>query len=117
MLGLNRIAWIREESVDTDAIMVIMRLIPRLFGTLVSGPPPERLYDTVLECLDCSAGRHVVIPKLRKKAYLGTKALLYLSIQHKCVGNESDKAVLFCDKRTCRGLELRAGETLAQYNM
>ena len=55
--------------------------------------PLKRLYGTVLECFDRSSGRHVVIPKLRNKAYLSAKALLHLTIRRKCIGDDSDKTV------------------------
>ena len=47
----------------------------------------------VLECLDRSSRRLVVIPKLRHKAYLSAKAFFHFAIQHKCVSNKSDKMV------------------------
>ena len=35
----------------------------------------------------------MVILKLRNKAYLSDKALLYLAIQRECISDESDEAV------------------------
>jgi len=35
----------------------------------------------------------MVIPKLRDKAYLSSKTLFHLTIQRKCIGDESNRAV------------------------
>ena len=79
---------------DANVVMAIMRLIPEVvWHAGIRTIPLERPYDTVLECLDRSSGRPVVIPKLRNKAYLSTKALLHLVIQRDRIGDESDKAV------------------------
>jgi len=83
-----------EMSTDSDVIMAIMRFIPEVvWHAEIKTTPLERLYDAVLECFDRPSGRPVVIPKLRNKAYLSDRALLHLAIRHKCVGDESDKAM------------------------
>jgi len=88
------IVWMFEKSMDADVIMAIMRFIPEVvWHTDIQTTPLEKLYDTVLECFDCSTERLLVIPKLRNKAYLSAKALLHLAIQRKCVGNKSDEGV------------------------
>lgn len=94
LLDSGCIAWMLEVSMDANVIMDIMRFIPEV--VLYAGirtAPLERLYGMVLECLDRSSGRLVVIPKLRDKAYPSTKALFHFTIQHKCVSNKSDKMV------------------------
>jgi len=78
---------------DTDVIMRILRFIPEVvWHADIRTTPLERLYDTLFECFDHSSGHPVVIPKLRNKAYLGAKALLHLTIQRKCIGNENGDA-------------------------
>jgi hypothetical protein len=94
MLDSNCIAWMFEMSLDADVIMAIMKFIPDVvWHAGIRTTPLERLYGMVVECFDFSNGRPVVIPKLRKKAYLSAKALLHLAIQRKCIGNESDVAI------------------------
>jgi len=94
VLDSNCIAWMFEMSMDTDVIMAIMRFIPEVVWYAgIWTTPPERLYDTILECFDRSSGRPVVIPIFRNKAYLSAKALLHLAIQRKCIGHESGRAV------------------------
>ena len=84
-------------EMDAAATTAITKFIPEVvWHAGIRTAPLERLYDTVLECFDGSSGRPVATPKLRDQAYLGAKALLHLAIQRKCVGNESDKAMLEC---------------------
>ena len=95
VLDSNCIAWLFEMSMNAAAITAIMRFIPEIIWHAgIRTTPLERLYDTVIECLDDSLGHLVVIPELRNKAYLSAKALLHLVIQRKCMGNESDRAAL-----------------------
>ena len=94
VLDSNCIAWMFQMSIDLDVIMAIMRFIPEVvWHAGIRTIPLERLYDTVLECCDLSSGHPVVISKLRDKAYLSAKALVHLTIQRKCIGDESDEAV------------------------
>jgi len=94
VLDSNCIAWMFEMSMDADVIMAIMRFIPEVvWHDGIQVTPLERLYDTVLKCFNRSSGHPVVIPRLRNKAYLSAKALLHLTIQRKCIGDESDKAM------------------------
>ena len=95
VLDSNCIAWLFEMSMDAAATVAIIKLIPEVvWHAGIRTAPLERLYDTVLECFDGSSGRPVVVPKLRNRAYLSAKALLHLTIQRKCIGNESDRAML-----------------------
>ena len=92
-LDSNCIAWMYEMSMDDDVILNIMRFIPEVvWHDGIRTTPLERLYGTVLECFDHSSTPPVVIPRLRNKAYLSSKAFLHLAIQRKCIGNESDNA-------------------------
>jgi hypothetical protein len=94
VLDSNCIAWLFDMSMDADVIMALMRFIPEVvWHAGIRSIPLQKLYDTVLECFDSSVGRHVVIPKLKNKAYLSAKALLHLAIQRQCIGDESDKAI------------------------
>ena len=94
VLDSKCITWMFDTSMDGDAAMAIMRFIPELvWHDGIRTTPLERIYDTVLDRFDRSAGRLVLIPKLRDVTYLGAKALLHLAIQRKCIGNESDKAI------------------------
>ena len=94
VLDSNCIAWMFEMSMDADVILAIMKFIPEVvWHSDIKTIPLERLYETVLDCFDRSSGNYAVIPKLRTKAYLSAKALLHLTIQRKCIGNESDKEV------------------------
>ena len=102
------IAWMFEMSADTEVVMAIMRFIPEVFWHAdIQTIPLERLYDTVLECLDRSAGRPLVIPKLKNKAYLGAKALLHVAIQRECL-NDGPNATM-CE-RWCRVMNARHPE-------
>ena len=93
VLDSNCIALMFEMSIDADVIMAIMKFIPEVvWHAGIREIPLERLYDTVVECLDRSSGHPVVIPEFRNKAYLSAKALLHLAIQRKCIGDKSDKA-------------------------
>ena len=106
VLDSNCIAWMFEMSTDADFIMAIMKFIPEIIWHAgVRTTPLEKLYDTLVDCFDRSSGRRVVIPKLREKAYLSARAILHLSIQRKCVGNESDKAAFksISEKHTIMG--------------
>ena len=81
-------------SMDAGVIMAIMRFIPEVVWHVgIRTIPLECLYDTLLKCFDRSSARPMVIPKLRNKAYLSAKALLHLTIQRKCIGDDSDKMV------------------------
>jgi len=94
MLDSKCIAWMFDRSMDADAIMTIMRFIPDVVWYAgIRTTPLERLYDTVVECIDRSSGSPVVVPKLRNKVYLSAKAFLHVAIQSKCIGGERDKAV------------------------
>ncbi|KAF9649519.1 hypothetical protein BDM02DRAFT_3128351 [Thelephora ganbajun] len=94
VLDSNCIAWMFHMSIDADVILAMMRFIPEVvWHAGIKTTPLEGLYDTVLECFDRSTGHPVVIPKLKNKAYLGAKALLHLTIQRKCISDESDMAV------------------------
>ena len=91
VLDSNCIAWMFEMSRDMDAIMAILRFIPEVvWHAGIRTTPLERLYDTLVECIDRSSGHPKVIPRLKDKAYLAAKALLHLAIQRKCIGNEYD---------------------------
>ena len=93
VLDSNCIALMFEMSMDADVIMAIMRFIPEVvWHTGIRKIPFERLYDSVVDCLDQSSGYPVVIPELRNRAYLGAKALLHLAIQRQCICDKSDKA-------------------------
>ena len=92
VLDSNCIAWMFKMSLDWDVIMAIMEFIPDVvWHAGIRTTPLERLYDTVLECFSFSDGRPVILPKLKKKAYVSAKALLHLAIQRRCAGDESDK--------------------------
>ena len=94
VLDSNCVAWMFKMSMDSDVIMAIMKYIPDVvWHAGIRTTPLERLYDTVLECFDFSNERPVVIPKLKKKAYVSAKALLHLAIQRRCAGDESEKAL------------------------
>jgi hypothetical protein len=91
MLDSQCIAWMFKMSMDTDAVMAILRFIPEVVWYAgIYTPPLERLYDTLVECFDRSSGYPIVIPKLKDKAYLAAKAFLHLTIQRKCIGDERD---------------------------
>jgi len=95
VLDSKCITWMFNTSLDADVTMAIMRFIPEVvWHAGIRTTPLERIYDTVLERFDRSSGRPVVVPKLKEVTYLSAKALLHLAIQRKCIGNESDKAVL-----------------------
>ena len=84
-----------EKSMDADVFTAIMRFIPRAAcHTGIQTISLERLYNTVLQCFDHSTGHPQVISKFRDKAYLSAKALLYLAIQRKRIGDKSDEAFL-----------------------
>ena len=92
VLDANCIAWMFEVSTDADVTLDIIKFITEvIWHPGIQNTPVERLYDTVVECFDCSSDRPVVIPKLREKAYLSAKALLHVAVQRKCMGNESDE--------------------------
>ena len=94
ILDYNCIAWMFEMSVDSDFVTAIMRFIPEVvWHAGIRTPPLDRAYDTLLGCFDHSSGRPVVIPKLRDKAYLSAKAVLHLTIQRKCIDDESYEVV------------------------
>ena len=94
VLDSNCVAWMFEMSTDPDTILHIMKFIPEIiWHDGIHATPLEKLYDTVLECFDHSSQRPILIPKFKNKAYLSAKALIHLSIQRKCIGNESDTAV------------------------
>ena len=94
VLDSNCIAWMFEMSTDPDTILDIMKFIPEIiWHDGIWTTPLEKLYDTVLECFDCSSGSPVLLPKFRKKAYLSAKALLHLFIQRKCMGHEHEVQV------------------------
>jgi len=89
------IARMFDMSMDADALMTIMRFIPEVvWHAGIRTTPLERLYDTVVECIDRSSGSPVVIPQLENKVYLSAKAFLHVAIQRKCVGDRRDEAVL-----------------------
>ena len=94
VLDSNCIARLFQMSTDADVSMAIMRFIPEVvWHPGIRTTPLERLYDTALECFDSSSGHPVVVTKLRDKVYFSAKALVHLTIQRKCIGNESDEAV------------------------
>ena len=94
VLDTNCITWMFDMSMDMDVIMAIMRFIPEVvWHDGIRNAPLERVYDMILERVDRSSGRPVIIPKLRNMTYLSAKAFLHLTIQRKCISNESDVAV------------------------
>jgi hypothetical protein len=108
VLDSDCIAWMYEMSMDTDVIMAILRFIPEIvWHAGIRTTPLERLYDTLVECFDRSSGHPKVIPKLKDKAYLAAKALLHLTVQRKCIGDDRgaealkstfDRHLLMCPK-------------------
>ena len=81
-------------STDADVTLTITKFIPEIvWHAGIRTIPLKSLYDLVLECFDSSSGRLVVIPKLRNEAYFGARALLHLTIQRKCIGDGSDRAL------------------------
>lgn len=94
ILDSNCIAWMFKKSVDEDVVQEIMKFIPEVvWHQGIQTTPLEKLYDTVLDCLDCSIDHPVVIYKFQKKAYLTAKAFVHLAIQRKCIDGGSDRAV------------------------
>ena len=94
VLDSNCIAWMFEMSTDPDVVLDIIKFIPEItWHNGIRTVPLEKLYDTIVECLDHSSGHPVVIPKSRNKAYFSAKALVHLAIQRKCMGDESDTAM------------------------
>ena len=82
------VAWLIQKSRDAEVIMAIMRLIPDIvWHTGIEITPLQRLYDTLLECLDRSSN---VTPKLREKAYFSAKALVHLAVQRKDIESDRD---------------------------
>ena len=93
VLDSNCIAWMFKMTMDSEVILDIIKFIPEIiWHNGIQTTPLEKLYDTVVECLDNASGSPVVIPKFRNKAYLSAQALVHLGIQRKCTGNESDMA-------------------------
>jgi len=91
VLDSDCIAWMFKMSTDADVIKAIIRFIPEVvWHADIRAIPLERIYDTVVECLDRSSGHPIVIKKFRDEAYLSAKALVHLAIQRKCIGDESD---------------------------
>lgn len=91
VLDSNCIVWMFKMSMDADVILDIMRFIPEVvWHAGIQTTPLEKLYDTVVECFDCSSEKPVIIPKFRDKAYLSAKALLHVAVQRRCWSNESD---------------------------
>ena len=94
VLDSNCIAWMFKMSTDTSFIIAILRFIPEVtWHAGIRTIPLERLYDTLVDCFDCSSRCPVVVPKLSDKAYLGAKAFLHLAIQRKYFDDESDMAI------------------------
>jgi len=94
VLDSDCITWMFEMSMDMDIIMAIMKFIPEVvWHAGIQTTPLQRLYDTVLECFDHSSGHPTVIPKFRDRAYFAAKALLHLTIQRKCIGDEHNAVV------------------------
>jgi hypothetical protein len=94
VLDSNCVTWMFEMPMDTDITMVVARVIPEIvWHPDTRASLLERLYDAVLECFDRSSGYPILRPAFRDKAYLCAKALLHMSIQRKCIGNESENAV------------------------
>ena len=84
-----------EISTDTDVIQANLKLISEIIWHAgIRTTPLNKVYDTILECLDYSTGRPVVVPRLRNQAYLGAKALLHLAIQRLYICGGSDVSVL-----------------------
>ena len=81
-------------STDADVTLAITKFIPEIvWHADIRTIPLKRLYDTLLDCFESSSGRLAVIPKLRNEAYFAAKALLHLTIQRKCIGDGSDRAL------------------------
>ena len=99
VLDSDCIAWMFKMSTDADVIMAIMKFVPEVvWHADIRTTPLEKVYDTVVECLDRSPGHPIVIQKFRDKAYLSAKALLHLAIQRKCIGEELDTFKVISDK-------------------
>ena len=95
VLDANCIAWMFEVSMDADVILDIMRFIPEVvWHADLRTTPLEKLYDTVLECIDRSSGGPVLIPKFREKAYSSAKALVHIATQRRFMGAESDQETI-----------------------
>ena len=92
VLDSNCIAWMFKMCTDADFVIAIMKFIPEVvWHADIHNVPLEKLYDTFVGCFDCSSGCHVLIPKLKDKAYLSAKALLHLAVQRKCIGGGSNE--------------------------
>ena len=90
ILDSNCIAWMFDMSMEMDVATTIAGFIPEIIWyTDIRTVPLERLYNTVLKCFDRSSGRPILKPGLRDHAYLNAKALVHISIQHRCTGDVS----------------------------
>jgi len=91
VLDSDCIAWMFKMSTDADVIKAIMKFIPEVvWHADIRAIPLERIYDTIVECFDCSSGHPMVVQKFRDEAYLSAKALVHLAIQRDCIGDEPD---------------------------
>lgn len=95
VLDSDCVALMFGMPMEIDVTIAILRFIPEIIWHAgIQTIPLEMLYGTFLECFDRSSGHPVLKPAFRDMAYLSAKALLNIGIQRKCIGDESDKAVL-----------------------
>ena len=70
--------------------MAIVGFIPEIiWHSEIKITPLERIYDSLLECLDDE------LLRCRDHAYPGAKAVLHMIIQRKCLGGPADAAVFY----------------------
>lgn len=84
------LTWMMEASTDRDVAMSAMRMVPEVewHAGVDTIPSLLQLYDTVSACLDLTGTRPSLIPTMRNKAYVATKAFVHLFIQRCCVDKE-----------------------------
>jgi len=109
--GSDSISWMITKVADMEVIAGFA--IEVIWHVNIQTIPLERLYDTILGCLDYSSGHPIITPELRNKAYVSAMAFLHVAIQRGCVSNGSDAAIIksISDKHLIMGSKHYEGDS------
>jgi hypothetical protein len=84
------ISWMFDRTLDSDKVTVILDFIPDVvWHSGICNVPIATVFQIFEQCFSYSDGNAALIPRLRDRAYASGRAVVHLTIQRKCIGEES----------------------------
>lgn len=84
------IAWMFGRTLDSDRVTAILDFIPDVvWHSGICNVPIATVFQIFENCFSYSDGNAALVPRLRDRAYASGRALVHLTIQRKCIGEEA----------------------------